>query len=60
LGFDDGSSDRGLDLQSKRRRARRHAWRDGLADQPSLKTSKMFDPTGRLSVLSSAVLILDP
>jgi hypothetical protein len=34
---DDVSSARGLDLQSKRRRARRRAWRDGLADQTVVK-----------------------
>jgi hypothetical protein len=44
----------GNDMQSKRRRSRRRAWRDGLAD----RVSKMFDPTERSSVPSSAVLIL--
>ena len=49
----------GNDMQSKRRRSRRHAWRMGLLTKPSFRVSKMFDPTERSSVPSSAVLILD-
>jgi hypothetical protein len=49
----------GIDLPNKRRRSRRRAWRDGLADQTVVKLSKMFGPTERSSAPSSAVLILD-
>jgi hypothetical protein len=56
---DDVSDLPGIGFQNKCRRARRRAWRDVLSD-PSLKLLKMFDPTERSSVPSSAVLILDP
>jgi hypothetical protein len=35
---EDGSNLVGIDPQSKRRRSRRRAWRDGLADQSVVKT----------------------
>jgi hypothetical protein len=35
---EDVSDPPGIDLQSKRRRSRRRAWRDGLADQTVIKT----------------------
>src|SRR5262249_41055232 len=35
---DDVSGTRGIDPHSKRRRSRRRAWRDGLADQTVVKT----------------------
>src|SRR5262245_54534570 len=35
---EDGSDPPGIDPQSKRRRSRRRAWRDGLADQTVVKT----------------------
>jgi hypothetical protein len=57
---EDVSAPLGIDPQGKRRRSRRRAWRDGLADQPSLRLLKMPAPTERSSAPSSAVLIPDP
>jgi len=50
----------GIDPHSKRRRSRRRAWRDGLANQTVVRRSKMLGPTERSSVPWSAVLILEP
>ena len=49
----------GNDLQNKRHRSRRRAWRDGLLTKPSFRVSKMFGPTERSSAPSSPVLFLD-
>ena len=56
---EDVSDPPGIDLQNKRRRSRRRAWREGLLTTPSLRLSKMFAPTERSSAPSSPVLILD-
>jgi len=56
---EDVSDPPGIDLQNKRRRSRRRAWREGLLTKASLGLSNMFAPTEYSSVPSSAVLILD-
>jgi hypothetical protein len=50
----------GIDLQSKRRRSRRRAWRDGLADQTVVSSLEDVRSYRAFERTLSAVLILDP
>jgi hypothetical protein len=56
---EDGSNLVGFAPQSKRRRSRCRAWRDGFADQTVVRMSRTFETTERSSGYSSAVSILE-
>jgi hypothetical protein len=60
-GEEDVSSLPRTDLQNKRRRSRRRAWRDGLADQTVVKTLEDVRSYRAFErALIGSVLILDP
>jgi hypothetical protein len=56
---EEGASDfPGIDRQSKRRRSRRRAWRDGLADQTVV--NDLEDIRSYRAFERALILILDP